>query len=53
MILEAREIWKTFQTPERVDILKGVSLSVDRGESIAICGRSGEGKSTLLHILGT
>lgn len=53
MILKAENIWKTFKTPEKLDVLKGVSLSVSRGESIAICGRSGEGKTTLLHILGS
>lgn len=53
MILEAKNIWKRFHGPEKIDVLKGVSLSVARGESVAICGRSGEGKTTLLHILGT
>ena len=35
-----------------ISILKGISLEVNRGESIAIMGASGEGKTTLLHILG-
>src|ERR1700722_15041412 len=52
-LLTAKNIQKFFSRPERVDILKGVSLDIFPGESVAIMGRSGEGKSTLLHILGT
>jgi len=52
-ILRARQITKRFLTPVPVEVLKGIDLEVDSGESIAIVGKSGEGKSTLLHILGT
>lgn len=52
-ILSAKNICKSFNHPQKIDILKGVSLDLHAAESIAIIGASGEGKSTLLHILGT
>ncbi len=52
-LLEARGIYKSYSHPMRVEILKGIDLHIRAGESIAIVGRSGEGKSTLLQILGT
>ena len=52
-LLEAKGISKSFSHPQKIEILAPFSLSVAKGESIAITGRSGEGKSTLLHILGT
>lgn len=50
MILKAKSITKSYP---KIQVLSGISLTVKSGESIAICGRSGEGKTTLLHILGT
>jgi lipoprotein-releasing system ATP-binding protein len=52
-ILEAHQLEKNFYHPHKVKILKNISLQVQTGESVAIIGRSGEGKSTLLQILGT
>lgn len=52
-LLEAKEIHKSFFHPAPVSILKGINLTVYPGDSVAIIGRSGEGKSTLLQILGT
>lgn len=51
--LKAEGITKVFKFPQENTILSGVDLEVKQGESLAIMGRSGQGKSTLLHILGT
>lgn len=48
-IIEAKNITKSFGDQQ---ILKGISLSINEGEDLAIIGESGSGKSTLLHILG-
>ena len=53
IVLEAEEIHKAFYHPVKVSLLRGINLKVARGESVAIMGRSGEGKSTLLQVLGT
>lgn len=52
-ILKAEKLKKTFLYPAPLMILEDLDLEIHSGESIAICGRSGEGKSTLLHLLGT
>ena len=53
VVLEAQALSKTFSEGlQAVDVLKKVSLTIHRGEFIAIVGSSGSGKSTLLHILG-
>ena len=52
-MLEATDLHKTYTLPhKRVEVLKGTSLYVAKGERVAIVGRSGTGKSTLLHVLG-
>jgi lipoprotein-releasing system ATP-binding protein len=52
-LLSARGVSKSFRTGDRkVDVLQGVDLDVVEGETVAIVGQSGVGKSTLLHILG-
>ncbi|MFA9497241.1 MAG: ABC transporter ATP-binding protein [Deltaproteobacteria bacterium] len=51
--LTVRDLCKSFDNSEtRIDILKGVNLDMDAGQTLAIVGASGIGKSTLLHILG-
>ena len=52
-ILRAAHLCKSFSYPCKVSILNGVNLELISGQSLAIMGRSGEGKTTLLHILGT
>ncbi len=52
MILHARDVHKRFDTPAGpIDVLRGVDLAVDRGETVAVVGESGSGKSTLLSLL--
>ena len=51
-VIEAKNIKKSYGKSEtKFDALKGVDLKVEKGESVAIIGKSGSGKSTFMHIL--
>ncbi len=53
-LYELEKVGKEYQGPgENVLILRGLSLSIAQGETIAVVGASGSGKSSLLHLLGT
>ena len=52
-LITLKNVKKTYQTRgEAVEALKGISLEIVRGESVAVMGQSGSGKSTLLSIIG-
>lgn len=52
-VIEARNLRKRYRMPHgSIDVLRGASLSIQPGETVAIVGRSGAGKSTLLNVLG-
>jgi lipoprotein-releasing system ATP-binding protein len=53
IILEAKNISKSFHDPITIQVLKEINFSINKGEFVSVIGKSGCGKSTLLYILST
>ena len=54
MLIEIKDVYKIYGEglESEVRALDGVSLSIDRGEFVAVVGQSGSGKSTMMNVLG-
>jgi lipoprotein-releasing system ATP-binding protein len=53
IVLQAKNIEKSFHDPNTIKVLNEINFSVNKGEFVSVIGKSGCGKSTLLYILST
>ncbi|MEQ8203167.1 MAG: ATP-binding cassette domain-containing protein, partial [Smithellaceae bacterium] len=53
-MIRLEKLSKTFvKDKNKIEVLRGLDLEIQKGDSLAVLGASGAGKSTLIHILGT
>ena len=53
-LLEVKNLYKSYGSGHaKVEVLKGIDLTIGAGDTVALVGPSGAGKSTLLHVMGT
>ncbi|MEG1879048.1 MAG: ATP-binding cassette domain-containing protein, partial [Pseudoflavonifractor sp.] len=54
MLIDIQDVYKIYNEGEEREVraLDGISLTIDRGEFVAIVGQSGSGKSTLMNVIG-
>lgn len=51
-VIELQGIWRTYRGPPPLTALRGVDMTIGRGELVTVMGPSGSGKSTLLNLVG-